>query len=497
MRSSARIGVTHQIGSVLGSWGARSPIYMSSQEDVIAANEFMLELSEREDRVFAYCYVNPAHGRFCEEEIERCGDRGAVGLKLAAARRANDSLVGDVVQHAVERQWPVLHHIWQHRGREWEGQVASDAEELCELARSYPQGRFILAHIGGGGAWQPSLRSVQDVPNVYVDLSGSGVDNDMLTQVISAVGTKRVLFGTDITIGTGLVRLRHLERLALSETEVADIHSRNAKRIFFAGGVFMTYDAALWLGSYPFRYLEPTSVDALLEGLHSEGCDGGLVGHWGSVMGFEPARANTHLIGLLSGRDELEASPTMNPFVPGWEKDVESARSDNCRAVRVFPGHQGQVADSSPMKDLLHALGEAEVVLQVFCRFEDGRQRPPADTAPFPAAAEIRNLVAGTSSGRLLISGASRGAIEEVHHSLTTSERERLLWDASWLAGPPSDDLSAVLEGVGADRLCCGSGYPLRAADVLSARLEASGIEGAIAEQLLSSNLKGFVGLKV
>src|SRR2546422_8143820 len=71
---------------------------------------------------------------------------------------------------------PVLHHVWQHRRRDWPGQEASDAVELCALAARHPDVRFILAHIGGGGDWQHSLAALARVPNVAVDLSGSGVD---------------------------------------------------------------------------------------------------------------------------------------------------------------------------------------------------------------------------------------------------------------------------------------------------------------------------------
>src|SRR2546422_4169225 len=52
---------------------------------------------------------------------------------------------------------PVLHHVWQHRRRDWPGQEASDAVELCALAARHPDVRFILAHIDGGGDWQHSL----------------------------------------------------------------------------------------------------------------------------------------------------------------------------------------------------------------------------------------------------------------------------------------------------------------------------------------------------
>jgi predicted TIM-barrel fold metal-dependent hydrolase len=72
---------------------------------------------------------------------------------------------------------------------------------------------------------------VQALPNVYVDLSGSGVDGGMLEACLETVGAERLLWGCDITIDTGLAKLRYLEHL-LSGAELESIRWRNASRIF-------------------------------------------------------------------------------------------------------------------------------------------------------------------------------------------------------------------------------------------------------------------------
>src|SRR5438034_7721248 len=50
-----------------------------------------------------------------------------IGIKLAASRRASDPLLDPICELARERGVPVLHHVWQHRRRDWPGQEASDA----------------------------------------------------------------------------------------------------------------------------------------------------------------------------------------------------------------------------------------------------------------------------------------------------------------------------------------------------------------------------------
>jgi uncharacterized protein len=230
-----RIGIMYHVASILGSWGRTSPIYFPSPADVTDGNEAMRALQRAHpDRIRGYITVNPNYTGHALAEIVRGVEGGMIGIKLAASRRADDPLLDPICAAARERGLPILHHIWQHRRRDWPGQEASDAVELCRLAGRHPEVAFILAHIGGGGDWLHSLRAVRGRPNVYVDLSGSGVDGGMLEGCLAAVGPERLLWGADITLCTGWAKLRRLERL-LAPDELERVRSGNAARIFPRG----------------------------------------------------------------------------------------------------------------------------------------------------------------------------------------------------------------------------------------------------------------------
>ena len=228
-----RMGITVHVASVLGSWGHTSPIYFPSPADVSVGNDAMLALQAAErGRVRAYVTVNPNDPQHAAAEIARCARAGAVGVKLAASRRADDPLVDEVASIAREHGFPILHHIWQHRRHDWPGQEASDGVELGRLAARHPHGAFILAHIGGGGDYAHTFPAVRDLPNVYLDLSGSGVDRGMLDDALAAVGPARLLWGCDLTMETGLAKLRALSVIGLSHDELEGIRWRNAVGIF-------------------------------------------------------------------------------------------------------------------------------------------------------------------------------------------------------------------------------------------------------------------------
>lgn len=235
LRAGEQIGITCHIASILGSWGRNSPTYFPSPSDVTTGNNALLDLMQRHPgRIAGYACVNPNYTGHALGEITRCLDLGMIGIKLAASRRANDSLLDPIAELARARRVPVLHHVWQHRRREWPGQEASDATELVELARRHPAVPFILAHIGGGGDWRYSLDPLAGVDNVFVDLSGSGVDRLMLESCVSRIGVGRLLWGCDITMCTGLAKLRHLE-VILPPDDLEQVRWRNAAAIFPPG----------------------------------------------------------------------------------------------------------------------------------------------------------------------------------------------------------------------------------------------------------------------
>ena len=233
LRAGETMGITCHVSSILGSFGHQSPTYFPSPDDVRLGNDEMLALQRREgDRVRTYVVVNPNYTDHALAEIERCAQLGAVGVKLAASRRADDPLLDPVMEAARRHDFPVLHHIWQHRRRDWPMQEASDAVELGRLARRHPEVSFILAHIGGGGDYMHTNPAVRELPNVYLDISGSGVDRGMLDLALNAVGPERMLFGTDLTMETGLAKLRALQVIGLDASAISAIRWRNAAMIF-------------------------------------------------------------------------------------------------------------------------------------------------------------------------------------------------------------------------------------------------------------------------
>jgi predicted TIM-barrel fold metal-dependent hydrolase len=179
--------------------------------------------------------VNPNHTTHALKEIARCVKAGAIGIKLLASRRADDPLLDPIAELAAEHGLPILHHIWQHRRREWPSQEVSDGVDLARLAVRHPKVSFILAHVGGGGDYMHTFAAVRDHTNILPDLSGSGVDRGMLDEALEALGPSRLLWGSDLTMETGLAKLRALDVIGVKGGDLENIRWKNAARIFPAG----------------------------------------------------------------------------------------------------------------------------------------------------------------------------------------------------------------------------------------------------------------------
>ena len=236
MRAGDAMGVTYHVVSILGSYGHTSPTYFPSPADVSRGNDVMRAMAKADrNRVRWYVTVNPNHTTHALAEIERGVAAGAIGIKLLASRRADDPLNDPICQLAASHGLPILHHIWQHRTREWPNQEISDGRDLARLAARHPRVAFILAHLGGGGDWAHTLPAVVETPNVYPDLSGSGVDRGMIDAALHVLGAQRLLWACDLTMETGLAKLRALEVIGLSVEDLRAVRWRNAARLFPAG----------------------------------------------------------------------------------------------------------------------------------------------------------------------------------------------------------------------------------------------------------------------
>ena len=234
----------------------------------------------------------------------------------------------------------------------------------------------------------------------------------------------------------------------------------------------MRIDVNAFLGSYPFRRVPGTSVEALLAAMDRTGIDEAWVSHLPGILWRDPAAGNGWLVETTRSQPRLRPVLAVHPEIAGWESVPRAAAEILAPAVRCDPTYYGIAPAGPSMRALAAACGGAGVALMLAVRLEDGRQRHPNDHAAELPAAAIRALLRADPRVRIIVTHADRPCIEEVHFGSTPEEARRTWWDISWTWGPPDDHLEILLRTIGAARFVFGTGQPLRIPETSVAKLD-------------------------
>lgn len=232
-------------------------------------------------------------------------------------------------------------------------------------------------------------------------------------------------------------------------------------------------DPSVFIGQYPFRHLPHPDPDVLVRVLDRESIAHAWVGWLPAAFHRDPSPGNAELQRLLAPhRDRLSPAPTIRPDFPAWELALTRAVDAGARAVRIYPAQWRMAPGDPALNELAIACGERRLPMIVIVRFEDLRQRHPLDVAGDVSGAAIRALARAGDAVRLIVCAAGRELIEEVHWGLTPAEQTRVLWDISWIWGPPEDHLARLLRTLGAARFVFGTQWPLRLVQAPRANIE-------------------------
>lgn len=232
-------------------------------------------------------------------------------------------------------------------------------------------------------------------------------------------------------------------------------------------------DVNALIGPYPFRFLPHPDPEVLVRVLERERIAAAWVGHLPSAFHRDPAAGNALLYTALAPHaPTLKPVPTIRPDWPDWQRAVGVAKEAGAPAVRVYPAHWQMSPGDARLAELALACGDARMAVLLTVRFEDLRQRHPLDVAGDLQAATVRSLARAGDRVRLIVTAAGREFIEEVHWGLTPAEQRRVVWDFSWVWGPPEDHLAKLFRSIGSDRFVFGTQWPLRLTQNPRANLE-------------------------
>ncbi|MBN1676082.1 MAG: amidohydrolase family protein [Kiritimatiellae bacterium] len=223
--ANLRIGRICLLGDVLRfGWNP-------SEEQIRAINTLTIRLVKRwPETLTGFCFLNALHSpRFCFAEMERCiVGAGFKGIKFEVSTVASDKRLDPLVAKAAELDAVVLHHCWDNRiiGNR---RHQSDSTDVARLAARHPNAKIVMAHLTGVGI--RGVRVVKDLPNVYVDTSGSQPFADLVEYAVQELGAERLVFGSDAPGRDFSCQLGRITGARITERQRRLILGGNAERL--------------------------------------------------------------------------------------------------------------------------------------------------------------------------------------------------------------------------------------------------------------------------
>ena len=175
-----------------------------------------------------FCYVNAAYPEHALAQIEYWGGQGFCALKFWVSQHATDERTSVVTEAALARGWPVLYHAYYRPHGEAPPNEAPPLE-IAELARRFPQGQFIMAHMGA--QFEHGMRAIEGCPNIAVDYAGSINENGAYQLGLELLGPERVVFGTDLPGADYYVNVGRVLELDVDDEVKQLVLARNIERI--------------------------------------------------------------------------------------------------------------------------------------------------------------------------------------------------------------------------------------------------------------------------
>jgi hypothetical protein len=178
--------------------------YWNHPDNATGQNRFFLEcIRAHPDRLSAFAALSPRDGARAQAEIRWARETGFAGLGELSPHSVSHPVDApewdEIFALAGELGLPVNLHAADPLARSYRGAIATPRSWFIETAHRHPRTIFVLAHWGGGLAFEPSAR---DLKNVWFDSAAAPLmyEAEAWNRAITGAGPDRLIFGSDFPL---------------------------------------------------------------------------------------------------------------------------------------------------------------------------------------------------------------------------------------------------------------------------------------------------------
>ncbi len=359
------------------------------EEETRRSNEAALDFANRSGGLLKpLAYLNPQNANW-REELDRCLEEGAVGIKLWTSLKEPDGKLdnaAELLTRAGERGLAVLIHTWQPTG----GPTGTDITlpEFAQLAERCPKTNLVAAHSGGN--WRHSIGVLRDrLPNAHLEVCGYYPERGLVEALAGDAGAERVLFGSDLAGRTQASQMAKVVFADIPEEDKELILGGNAARLF---GLEETApppaeplrpleelpdfgeDHFCFCGDWPFYegpWVTPDGLDALLA---EAGIETAYTGDFGGLYRQDLERANNRFLEAARRTSHVAPLATLNPTAHNWPSVLRHLK-DGFAGVILHPYLHNWRLDEEAHAAFFRTLSEARIPVWINCAIADHRTR--------------------------------------------------------------------------------------------------------------------------
>ena len=184
----------------------------------------------RQDGFEAYAFGGMHPCDNIEEEVNFCMDNGLSGIKIHPDIQGVD--IDDKRLYPLYEMANGRFPIYFHSGDDRPQYRFSTPEKLAKILKEFPKLVVVAAHLGGYMANDEAIEYLRGNDRVWYDTSSAlwAMTAKRADEIISQLGTERLMFGTDYPVKYADSELQRFYKLKLTDKEREDVLYNNAMR---------------------------------------------------------------------------------------------------------------------------------------------------------------------------------------------------------------------------------------------------------------------------
>jgi len=195
--------------------------------DMVKGNAQMVDLITTHDELLGYIVLNPNYLELSKKELEKYAQNPkVVGVKIHpyyCAEPFGSAASTELLEMISEYQLPILVHT---HADPWSSPAC-----VGRVAKQFPQQMILMGH-GGLTNFEEGIEVAARHENIFIETCGSPIPAGKIDRAVNKLGSKKILYGSDIALLSPAFALGAVLDADISESQREDILYRNAYQLF-------------------------------------------------------------------------------------------------------------------------------------------------------------------------------------------------------------------------------------------------------------------------